>query len=200
MLECDEIERTNEPRRCQRVSALLVSFEAAPDIPSLRAEVLVMSQTVAVSTTDGHVQQAKKMISPSKGKDGPKNGTKDDLTAEGLSDDLPPPSFQVPVQPQDESEATDEAKSTQLLISIHKAIMNQEPTHSISNPSWKEQIAMYDPIILEDLTAWLNTGGLDSVGVDGEVEPALVRDWCESKSVCFIWASEGWRKKRQRNE
>lgn len=118
-------------------------------------------------------------------------------TTDTEPDDQPPPSFQTPIESlESNQEAADEAETAALLLGIHLAITSQAPTHSIKNPSWKEKIAMYDTIVLEDLTTWLNTGGLDSVGVDKEVSPALVRDWCESKSVCFIWLSEGWRKKR----
>ena len=46
---------------------------------------------------------------------------------------------------------------------------------------------MYDPIILEDLTAWLNTVGLGNVGVDEEIEVGVVKEWCESQSVCCVW-------------
>ena len=116
--------------------------------------------------------------------------------ADANTDDLPPPSFQTPVESLESNEEADELKIAALLSAMQLAITSQLPTHSIKNPSWKEKIALYDTIVLEDLTTWLNTGGLDSVGVDAEVSSALVRDWCESKSVCFIWVSEGWRKKR----
>ena len=53
--------------------------------------------------------------------------------------------------------------------------------------TWHEKILIYDPIVLEDLTTWLNTVGLERVGVDEEVWPALVRDWCEARSVCCLW-------------
>jgi hypothetical protein len=46
---------------------------------------------------------------------------------------------------------------------------------------------MYDPIILEDFTAWLNVEGLGLVGEDREVGTAHVREWCESKGVCCCW-------------
>ncbi|CZR55516.1 related to Structure-specific endonuclease subunit slx4 [Phialocephala subalpina] len=55
------------------------------------------------------------------------------------------------------------------------------------NPSWHEKILLYDPIVLEDLTVWLNTGALEKVGWDGEVDPKLVKKWCESKSICCLW-------------
>ncbi|KAJ5130986.1 uncharacterized protein N7515_007025 [Penicillium bovifimosum] len=58
---------------------------------------------------------------------------------------------------------------------------------SRSRPTWHEKILMYDPIVLEDLTAWLNIEGLGLVGEDREVWPGLVREWCESKGICCCW-------------
>jgi hypothetical protein len=58
---------------------------------------------------------------------------------------------------------------------------------SRSRPTWHEKILMYDPIILEDFTAWLNVEGLGLVGDDREVGTASVREWCESKGVCCCW-------------
>jgi hypothetical protein len=58
---------------------------------------------------------------------------------------------------------------------------------SRSRPTWNEKILMYDPIILEDFTAWLNVEGLGLVGDDREVGTASVREWCESKGVCCCW-------------
>ncbi|KAJ5163277.1 uncharacterized protein N7500_005107 [Penicillium coprophilum] len=56
-------------------------------------------------------------------------------------------------------------------------------------PTWHEKILMYDPIILEDFTAWLNVEGLGLVGEDREVGTASVREWCESKGICCCWKS-----------
>jgi hypothetical protein len=41
--------------------------------------------------------------------------------------------------------------------------------------------------VLEDLTVWLNTGALENIGWDGEVEPKIVKKWCESKGICCLW-------------
>lgn len=46
---------------------------------------------------------------------------------------------------------------------------------------------MYDPILLEDLTRWLNTEGLGRVGYDGEAQAVQVKRWCQSKSVCCLF-------------
>lgn len=58
---------------------------------------------------------------------------------------------------------------------------------SRSQPTWHEKILMYDPIMLEDFAAWLNTEGLGLVGEDREVGPGSVREWCESKGICCCW-------------
>ena len=86
-----------------------------------------------------------------------------------------------------------------LLTSLSAAITSQPPTHLKSHPSWREKMALYDPIVLEELTTWLNTEGLRRVGEDDEVWPALVREWCESRGVCCVWGVN-WAGKRRRGE
>ncbi|KAK0735180.1 hypothetical protein B0T26DRAFT_691048 [Lasiosphaeria miniovina] len=70
---------------------------------------------------------------------------------------------------------------------ISKAVTTAPRATDPENPSWHEKMLMYDPVILEDLTAWLNLGQLDRVGFDGEVAPGDVKRWCESKSICCLW-------------
>lgn len=79
--------------------------------------------------------------------------------------------------------------SSQALLFTHitRAVKNAPPSKDLSNPSWNEKILLYDPIILEDLTVWLNTGALEKVGWDGEVEPKEVKKWAECKSICCLW-------------
>ncbi|KAH6651308.1 structure-specific endonuclease subunit SLX4 [Chaetomium tenue] len=81
---------------------------------------------------------------------------------------------------------------------ITRAVVSAPPTNDPANPSWHEKMLMYDPIILEDLTAWLNAGRLDQVGFDGEVAPVDVKKWCESKSVCCLWRVNLRGKERKR--
>ncbi|CCU77968.1 hypothetical protein BGHDH14_bgh04144 [Blumeria hordei DH14] len=76
---------------------------------------------------------------------------------------------------------------THLLFShITSAIKNTKPSDDCSNPTWYEKMLLYDPIVLEDLTIWLNTGALQETNWDGEVELRDVKKWCESKSVCCL--------------
>ena len=74
-----------------------------------------------------------------------------------------------------------------LFSQITKAITTYPPTHDPKNLTWHEKMLMYDPIVLEDLTIWLNTEGLGKVGEDDEVCPAFVKEWCEENSICCLW-------------
>ena len=49
--------------------------------------------------------------------------------------------------------------------------------------TWHYKILLYQPIILEDLTEWLNTIGFRNVGVSCGVSPLDVRDWADTRSV-----------------
>ncbi|KAB8304123.1 hypothetical protein EYC80_003543 [Monilinia laxa] len=81
----------------------------------------------------------------------------------------------------------DEARQVQLFSHISTAVTSAPPSQDPSSPSWQEKILLYDPIVLEDLTSWLNTGALSKVGWDEEVVPKEVKKWCESKSICCLW-------------
>lgn len=70
---------------------------------------------------------------------------------------------------------------------ITKAVKTEPPTRDVTQPSWHEKMLMYDPVILEDMAAWLNSGQLGRVGYDGEVAASEVKSWCETKSVCCLW-------------
>lgn len=85
---------------------------------------------------------------------------------------------------------------TTLLSQITRAITTFPPTHQPSNLTFGEKILLYEPVVVEDLTAWLNTEGLGKVGIDDEVGGALVKEWCDGKGVCCFWRGEGWRSKR----
>ena len=74
-----------------------------------------------------------------------------------------------------------------LFSQITKAITTFPPSHDPRSLTWYEKMLMYDPIVLEDLTIWLNTEGLDKIGEDDEVSTGLVKEWCEERSVCCLW-------------
>ncbi|KAI6859284.1 hypothetical protein KC323_g6674 [Hortaea werneckii] len=108
-----------------------------------------------------------------------------------------------------------------LFPQITHAIRTQTPSINPSHPSWNQKILLYDPIVLEDLTAWLN----DTIGLripvqrkvakkhqlprgksgekdeeidhevevkDEEVRCWMVQKWCEERSLCCLW-KEGLR-------
>ncbi|KAK4223445.1 putative structure-specific endonuclease subunit SLX4 [Podospora fimiseda] len=82
---------------------------------------------------------------------------------------------------------------------ITKAVTSAPPAKDPSDPSWYEKMLMYDPIIIEDLTEWLNSGELGRVGFDdGEVDVGDVKKWCESKSVCCLWKVTNNKRERKR--
>ncbi|KAL6887744.1 hypothetical protein HDV57DRAFT_373920 [Trichoderma longibrachiatum] len=81
---------------------------------------------------------------------------------------------------------------------ITKAVTSAPRTTDPANPSWHEKMLLYDPIVLEDFTTWLNCGQLTRVGFDGEVSAMEVKQWCESKSVCCLWKVNLRGKERKR--
>ncbi|KAK3986061.1 putative structure-specific endonuclease subunit SLX4 [Cladorrhinum sp. PSN332] len=84
---------------------------------------------------------------------------------------------------------------------ITKAVTSAPPAKDPNDPSWYEKMLMYDPIVLEDLTEWLNSGELKRVGFDtgkGKVDEKDVKRWCESKSVCCLWKITNRKRERKR--
>lgn len=99
-----------------------------------------------------------------------------------------------------------------LFSQITAAVKGKPPSTDSAEPSWHEKILLYDPIVLEELTDWLNSQGL-RVGVrrsrpkekkrgrpkkdavseelfevnDEELQPWMVQKWCEEKSICCGW-------------
>jgi hypothetical protein len=89
-------------------------------------------------------------------------------------------------------------KQSEQFVYITKAVTSAPPSKDPKHPSWHEKMLLYDPIILEDLAAWLNTGQLSKAGYDGEVSPQDVKKWCESKSICCLWRERAGGKQRKR--
>lgn len=87
----------------------------------------------------------------------------------------------------DSRELSPTSSQVRLFKYITAAVRGATPSSDSLNPSWHEKILLYDPIILEDLTVWLNTGALEKAGWDGEVDPKEVKKWCESESICCLW-------------
>ncbi|KAK4696309.1 hypothetical protein P7C71_g1588, partial [Lecanoromycetidae sp. Uapishka_2] len=74
-----------------------------------------------------------------------------------------------------------------LFESVTKAVTTFPPSHDPKNLTFYEKMLMYEPVVLEDLTIWLNAEGLGKVGEDNEVSLLQVKEWCESKSICCLW-------------
>lgn len=90
------------------------------------------------------------------------------------------------------------ASQTRRFFCISKAIRSEPPSRKSGSPTWHERILMYDPIVLEDLTVWLNTKGLGVIGEDFEVGPAEVKTWCLQNSICCLWRENLWGNGRTR--
>lgn len=81
--------------------------------------------------------------------------------------------------------------STQLHYRISK-VVRESSGRTGSKFSFYHSILMYDPIILEDMTSWLNSK-FQNEGVDVED----VKTWCEANGVCCV-RSESLRTKRRK--
>jgi hypothetical protein len=82
-----------------------------------------------------------------------------------------------------------------LFQEITSIVKSAPPTGDIRKPSWHEKMLLYDPIVLEDLTAWLNEQGLKVEGKDSasvDISCWMVQSWCENNSICCLW-KEGLR-------
>ncbi|KAH6900451.1 hypothetical protein B0T10DRAFT_554986 [Thelonectria olida] len=101
-----------------------------------------------------------------------------------------PPPLDLSLSTADENEqsllASPDDQHIALFDHITKAIKSAPRTKDPENPSWHEKILLYDPLVLEDLATWLNSGELTRVGCDTEVSPGEVKQWCESKSICCL--------------
>lgn len=90
------------------------------------------------------------------------------------------------------------AQQSILFRYITTAVTSAPRTTDPDKPSWHEKMLMYDPVILEDLTAWLNSGELTKLGYDDEVSPSDVKKWCEMRSICCLWKGNWHGKERKR--
>lgn len=105
-----------------------------------------------------------------------------------------------------------------LFPQIASTITSAPTSSDLTAPSWHEKILLYDPIVLEDLTVWLNQQGLRTElerlkpktktkgrkkkdappevdeweVVRDELKAWMVQKWCEENSICCLW-KEGLR-------
>ncbi|QYS96522.1 Structure-specific endonuclease subunit SLX4 [Trichoderma simmonsii] len=114
----------------------------------------------------------------------------------------PPPAVDLSLSLMDDTDPSLVLNSTQdrslSYEYITKAVKSAPRTTDPANPSWHEKMLLYDPIVLEDFTTWLNCGQLTRVGFDGEVSTMEVKQWCESKSICCLWKVNLRGKERKR--
>ncbi|KAF4124988.1 endonuclease regulatory subunit [Geosmithia morbida] len=96
------------------------------------------------------------------------------------------------------ADMNDDQKEAVLFDKVTRAVTTAPRSTDPANPSWYEKILMYDPIVLEDITGWLNAGQLSRVGYDWEISPGEVKRWCESRSVCCLWRVNLRGKERKR--
>ncbi|KAJ5389950.1 uncharacterized protein N7496_001018 [Penicillium cataractarum] len=136
------------------------------------------------ATTSGQVPSLEIMT-----KDRPQTPTKRKATASKTSRSKKPSSSGA-ASKKDELSTPECTSLLDISIQITKAVRAQPQLlapSSRSRPTWHEKILMYDPIVLEDFTSWLNVEGLGLIGEDREVGTAVVRDWCEGKGICCCW-------------
>jgi hypothetical protein len=110
------------------------------------------------------------------------------------------------------------AIQTSIFPQIAETIKAAPLGNDMTTPSWHEKILLYDPIVLEDLTAWLNQQGLrfeierlkpktktrgrkkkdappevdEWEVIKYELKAWMVQKWCEDNSICCLW-KEGLR-------
>ncbi|KAF5551745.1 structure-specific endonuclease subunit SLX4 [Fusarium napiforme] len=121
-----------------------------------------------------------------------------DTNAEQMFSSPPPLDMSLTTNDGTPLTATQSDQQALLFDHITNAVTSAPRTTDSQEPSWHEKILIYDPIVLEDLAAWLNTGELSRVGYDGEVNPNDVKKWCESKSICCLWRISLRGKERKR--
>lgn len=95
-----------------------------------------------------------------------------------LPEPAPVPCLEPPIS------STVSSLEPDIYAKITNAINAAPATHSATHPTFRERMLLYDPIVLEDLTVWLNTEGLGMVGTDEEVGIGVVKEWCQRESVC----------------
>ncbi|KAF1833846.1 hypothetical protein BDW02DRAFT_630879 [Decorospora gaudefroyi] len=124
----------------------------------------------------------------------------------------PPPATPVLLIPQNMLEWS--TIKPHIFAKITSHIRSLPPTTNPAQLSWHEKILMYEPIIIDTFTAYLNaqtsirtyrkatkiqvkawqkeSGKAEERegevwAVEKELEPSMVQTWCESLSVCCIW-------------
>lgn len=101
----------------------------------------------------------------------------------------PPPTAK---QPHVSSSQTDIPLASRILEALKHIPPNKDSRNHYKDPTWYEKILLYDPIVIEDFTAWLNTEGFNAINEDREIDMEEVKEWCQARSICCLWKG-GWR-------
>ena len=120
--------------------------------------------------------------------------------AVGFEDEQPKPKTGKPkarrkpkLARKEEREAFLANEASQVFAAITTTVKSQPIDKDPERLTWHEKMLLYDPIVLEDLTAWLNqeqamTAAKAELGDDDQgLEAWMVQLWCEDKSVCCLW-------------
>lgn len=91
---------------------------------------------------------------------------------------LPPPAIDLSLSVDEDTElslaVSPTGQQSVLFAHMTKAVMTAPRMSDPEDSSWHEKM-LYDPIVLEDLTAWLNSGQLRRVGYEGEASVGEVK-------------------------
>ena len=193
------------------VEEVLAKTSVEPSVPPAKARgrprkgttLPASKASVVVEVGKPTNETSPKPITPTRAKQKAKKPPKDDIEDPNPPPTPSPPRRRTPPSPPQALSLANPALATtkkapasttfssqthpDLFAKITEAVTTFPPTHDPKNLTWYEKILLYDPIVLEDLAAWLNTEGLGRVGVDEEVHPVAVRAWCEEHSVCCLW-------------
>ncbi len=82
-----------------------------------------------------------------------------------------PPAVDVSVSVDEDTELSltmsPTGQQTAAFVFITKAVTTAPRSQDPRSPSWYDKMLLSDPIVVEDLAAWLNLGQLDRVDYDG---------------------------------
>ena len=94
-----------------------------------------------------------------------------------------PPGSSSTVPPRRKKSKTADSRLFDMITNL---ITTCPPANDVKNLTWYEKILMYEPIVIEDLTAWLNEASVGEI-TNNKDGFKLVKEWCETRSVCCLW-------------
>ena len=187
-------------RRPSKVAAALLPIPGeGADAPLKKPRGRPRKDTSSISTP---TKRKRKVGSPNRSN---ATATAAALAADDIYDSSPPtpspprrrpqskPPSQLPLSqtigtsPVHANVANSKVNEARLFAEVTKAIKSFPPSNDPNNLTFHQKMLLYEPIVLEDLTAWLNAEGLNRIGEDNEVSPEQVKAWCEARSVCCLW-------------